>query len=159
MRVKCFFIAVFLLSLNAGAQDRIRLLSPDRNQELTVSISPAGELQYRLVYKGRNVIDASSLGMKLKKPELTLAKFELLKADSSRFDETWKPVWGETTNIRNNYNQLALRLKDKEGSGVLLNVFFKIYNDGIGYRYEFPVQDKLNHFILADELSFFQTHR
>jgi glucan 1,4-alpha-glucosidase len=156
MRVKCFFIAVFILSLNAGAQERIRLTSPDRNQELTVGLSQAGELQYRLVYKGRTVIDASSLGMKLKKPELTLARFEIVKADSSRFDETWKPVWGETTTIRNNYRQLALQLKDKEGSGVLLNVVFKIYNDGIGYRYEFPIQDKLNHFILADEMSFFR---
>ena len=86
---------------------------------------------------------------------LSLIKFSLASADSSRVDETWKPVWGEQSSIRNNYKQLVLRLNDKSGSGIALNMIFRVFNDGVGFRYEFPKQDKLNHFVVADELTQF----
>ena len=107
------------------------------------------------MYKEKAVIGSSGLGFKLNVPDISLIKFSLLSADSSRIDETWKPVWGEQSSIRNNYKQLILRLKDKSGSGISVNVIFRVFNDGVGFRYEFPKQDKLNHFIVADELTQF----
>lgn len=75
--------------------------------------------------------------------------------DSSFYDETWQPVWGEQSKIRNNYRQLVLSLIDKSGSGIKLNLVVRVFNDGLGFRYEFPQQEKLNHFIVADELTQF----
>jgi hypothetical protein len=71
-------------------------------------------------------------------------------------DETWKPVWGEESQIRNQYNELTVNLQDKAGSGIGMRVYFKVFNDGVGFRYEFPKQAKLDHFVVADELSQFR---
>ena len=76
--------------------------------------------------------------MQLKTPEVRLDKFDLLTTTTSELDETWKPVWGEVSSIRNNYDELVLKLKDRSGSGILLNIIFRAFDDGIGFRYEFP---------------------
>ena len=72
------------------------------------------------------------------------------------FDETWPTVWGEYSRIRNHYRELRLQLKDKGTSGILMNLVFRVFNEGVGFRYEFPTQEKLNHFVIADEYSGFR---
>ena len=93
--------------------------------------------------------------MKFKSPDVSLTKFDVPAVDSSVADETWKPVWGETSSIRNNYKQLVLKLADRSGSGIQLQIIFRVFNDGVGFRYSFPPQSKLNHFIIANELTQF----
>ncbi|MDQ6609203.1 MAG: glycoside hydrolase family 97 protein, partial [Bacteroidota bacterium] len=86
-----------------------------------------------------------------KEPAVDLKRFLIVKTDSSVYDETWVPVWGEYASIRDHHKQLTIWLKDKSGSDILLNVVFKVFNEGVGFRYEFPQQEKLNHFIVSDE--------
>ncbi|HEY0752286.1 MAG TPA: glycoside hydrolase family 97 protein, partial [Chitinophagaceae bacterium] len=102
---------------------------------------------------GKPVVLPSALSFKLKEPEAELWLFTVERIDSSVFDETWKPVWGEYSSIRNHYREVKFSLKDKNGSDILLNIIFRVFNEGVGFRYEFPQQPKLTHFVVADERS------
>ncbi len=137
------------------ADQFINLHSPDGNLQLGLNNRDNGDLVYRLTYKGKTVIAPSGLGFKLRVPDVSLIKFTLISTDSTLLDETWKPVWGEQSSIRNNFKQLVLNLKEQSGSGITIKIIFRVFNDGLGFRYEFPKQDKLNHFIIADELTQF----
>ncbi|GAA4454297.1 glycoside hydrolase family 97 protein [Nibrella saemangeumensis] len=139
------------LSTQSLAQSSFRVSSPDRAIQVTVQNTPTGEVTYQIRYKGKPVIQPSSLGFMLQRPQVTLNRFTIAGADSSRTDETWKPVWGEVSQIRNNYQELGVRLLDKAGSGIAMLVRFRVFNDGVGFRYEFPEQTALTHFIVADE--------
>jgi hypothetical protein len=154
---KRLLVALLLqgLVLFAYADNTITISSPNGNIQLAVIHRTSGELVYQLSYKGRTVIAPSGLGMKLKTPDVSLTRFDLQSADSSSFDETWKPVWGEVSTIRNNYKQLLVKLADHSGSGIQLQIIFRLFNDGLGFRYAFPTQAKLNHFVIADELTQF----
>ncbi len=157
MSLKRILVSAFFFFVIHGvrADQSLNLFSPDGRIRLGVDMRDNGDITYTVVYKGKTVIGSSGLGFKLNAPNVSLAKFSLLSADSSVTDETWKPVWGEQGSIRNNYKQLLLRLQDKGGSGISVNIIFRVFNDGMAFRYEFPKQDKLNHFIVGDELSQF----
>ncbi len=156
----CKKIAAFLffsgsiLSVHAAEQP-ININSPNGIIQLNLVHNNDGSLHYRVLYKSKTVITFSGLGMKLKSPECSLTKFDLLRVDSTVTDETWKPIWGETSSIRNNYKQLTLSLSDRSGSAIQLLIIFRVFNDGVGFRYSFPQQPKLNHFIIAEELTHF----
>lgn len=144
-----------LIAITTNAQQNFRIASPNGEQVLQVSANAAGRISYALDYKGKAVIKSSRLGLTLGKPTANLAAFSFVGVDSTAVDETWQPVWGEVTNIRNHYKQLTLRLKQKGEPGILLNVVFRIFNDGTGFRYGFPEQPGLRHFVLKNEGSQF----
>lgn len=143
----------FLCFSNASlfAQKNISVNSPDKAFSVKIQNTADGVLLYSFTYKGKKVIQPSSLGFALSSPKALLNKFTIVAVDSSAVDETWKPVWGEVSIIRNNYKELTVKLKDKSGSGILLNVVFRVFNDGVGFRYEFPKQRSLTYFIIANE--------
>lgn len=153
-RLFAAFVAVIFFQL-AYADQFIHLNSPDGHTQLILDHRDNGALVYKITYKEKTVIDFSGLGFTLKSPEISLLKFDLIKADSTAVDETWKPVWGEQSSIRNNYKQVILKLNDRSGSGITINIIFRVFNNGIEFRYEFPKQNKLNHFVIADELTQF----
>ena len=134
----------------------MNIASPNGNIQLVVTTSGNGEFQYAINYKNKPVILPSSVGIKFKEPAVHLKQFTIVKTDTSTFDQTWTPVWGEYATIRDHHKQLSVNLKDKSGSGILLNIVFRIFNEGVGFRYEFPQQEKLNHFIVADEETAFR---
>ncbi|MBP1613516.1 MAG: alpha-glucosidase [Bacteroidetes bacterium] len=126
---------------------------------------------YELSYKGKPVIKESKLGIELKDGNEPASfndfsksgkvgqsslynGFELVDSKSSTFDETWQPVWGEVKNIRNNYNELTVKLNQPAMERFIL-IRFRIYDDGMGFRYEFPQQKNLNYFVIAEEHSQF----
>ena len=148
-------LAVTGLVQLAYADQSLTVVSPDKNIQLLVTHQTAGGLVYSITYKGKAVVLPSVVGMKLANPVVSLQQFSLDHIDSIPVDENWKPVWGEQSQIRNNYRQLILSLTDKSGSGIRIQLMFRVFNDGVGFRYIFPQQDKLNHFIIADELTGF----
>lgn len=126
--------------------------------------SPGGKLQlafrlsdgipaYSLSLEGKRVMDISRLGFLLADHPDMNGGFSIEKIDSTSFDETWKPVWGEVSEIRNNYNELCASLKDDKGR--LMNIRFRLYDDGLGFRYEFPRQHGLAYFFIEEELTEF----
>ena len=144
-----------MVSGNCLAQNPIILRSPDQQVRLTVSLQPDGKCLYQVDYKGKSVITPSSLGFELKEPLVSLKQFDIVSVDSSAVDETWKPVLGEVKEIRNHYKLLRLQLTSRSNDRYLLNIHFRVYNDGVAFRYQFPRQEKLFHFVIADELSEF----
>ena len=124
--------------------------SPSGRIVLDVELDNNGSPYYRLQYKGKNVILSSKLGFSLFDAEDMLDKFEVDSTNKTSFDETWQPVWGETKNICNHYNELFVSLKQKN-TGRIMNLRFRVYNEGIGLRYEFPQQKSLNYFVIKEE--------
>lgn len=137
------------------ADNIIRLQSPDGRLSLSFELKGNMEAFYSLDFKGQTVIKPSTLGFSFSRPEEELRQFMVVGYDSSRMDETWQPVWGEESYIRNNYKQLLVRLKAATGSKIEVNVIFRLFNDGLGFRYEFPVQKNLNHFVISNEFTGF----
>ena len=142
------FVCLFLFSLIINAQD---LRSPGGNFVMNFSLQPGGTPSYSLQFKGKPVILPSKLGFSLKKDSLSLLNgFEITGTKSSTFDETWTPVWGEVKTIRNHFNEMAVSLSQKQ-TGRQMLIRFRLFDDGLGFRYEFPQQKQLSYFVVKEE--------
>ena len=161
----------FAMAVNAQ-----KLTSPDGNFVMNFSLSPEGAPVYELSYKDKPIIKPSTLGLELKKEDANkkttfewtertdkdqldaktnlMTGFKIKDTSTSTFDETWSPVWGEEKEIRNNYNELAVTL-DQPSNDRYIVIRFRLFNDGLGFRYEFPQQKNLNYFIIKEEHSQF----
>ncbi|MGB7785831.1 MAG: glycoside hydrolase family 97 protein [Salinimicrobium sp.] len=124
--------------------------SPNGELEMEFSLQDNGIPTYELSYKDREVIKESSLGLELKKQENLTENFEVEEFETSEFDGTWKPVWGEVDEIRNHYNEMAVSLEQQE-TGHKMIIRFRLFNDGLGFRYEFPQQENMGHMIVQNE--------
>ena len=118
-----------------------------------------GRPTYEMTYKGKTVVKPSHLGLELAKTKYAskgmeetdlMDGFTVTKTDTSSFDETWKPVWGQTATIRNNYKEMAVTLNQAATKRNIV-IRFRVYDDGMGLRYEFPQQDELNYFVIKEE--------
>jgi hypothetical protein len=118
-------------------------------------INDSGIVKYAVSFSGKQVINPSRLGFRLKNGIALDSNFQLVRADSVTIDETWKPVLGEVSQVRNHYRQLTVQVQQKTPPNLILNIVFKVFEDGIGFRYEFPVQPNLTNFVIADEITQF----
>lgn len=144
--------ALLFLCVYTFAQE---LRSPNGNLVLQFNVTATGAPQYQLAYKNKAVIKPSTLGLELKNDKKSLLNdFAIASTQTSTFDETWQPVWGEVSNIRNNYNELAVTLQQKETNRQMI-IRFRLFNDGLGFRYEFPSQKNFNYFVIKEEHSQF----
>ena len=144
---------LFVCLLAALGLKAAELKSPDGNLVLQAEVKN-GRPVYALNYKQRPVIKPSYLGLELKNDKDLMSGFSVAGEQISTFDETWQPVWGEVKNIRNHYNELELTLKQAE-TGRTMIIRFRLFNDGLGFRYEFPQQSELNYFVIKEEHSQF----
>lgn len=143
--------SLVLLLLAASPLYAQVLQSPDQQVRLRFFLGPKGEPIYTLDRKGQAVIQPSRLGFDLKNDEVNLLDgFEITDSTRTSLDETWAPVWGEESQIRNHYNELLIGLTQKS-TGRKINIRFRAFNEGIGFRYEFPAQDKLGYFVIQEE--------
>jgi len=125
--------------------------SPDGNLILNFSLNAEGRPMYQLSYKGENVINPSKLGLELVNDSASLMNgFTISKVDTSSFDENWTPVWGEEKTIRNHYNELAVSLTQNATKRYIV-LRFRLFNHGLGFRYEFPDQKNLSYFVIKEE--------
>ena len=155
MKTTLLFSAL-LLPLSVAAQT---VSSPNGAISVSISLADGGRPTYEMTYKGRPVVKPSHLGLELAKDKHAtkgFAETSLMDgfteshSEVSSFDETWKPVWGETATIRNHYNELLVSLS-QDHTGRQMNIRFRVYDDGMGLRYEFPQQDSLVYFIVKEE--------
>lgn len=125
--------------------------SPNGKFVLTFNIQSDGTPVYSLSYNNKTVIKPSKLGLELKNDKKSLLNdFAITDTKTSTFDETWKPVWGEVAQIRNHYNEMAVTLNQKETDRQLV-IRFRLFDDGLGFRYEFPAQKNLVYFVIKEE--------
>lgn len=128
-----------------------QLKSPNGKFTMEFSLQKDGTPSYSLNYKDKTVIKTSKLGLELKNDKKSLLNdFTVIDSKTSSFDETWKPVWGEVESIRNQYNELAITLNQKETDRQII-IRFRLFNDGLGFRYEFPTQKNLVYFVIKEE--------
>ena len=166
-------VAMLFCAIIVNAQ---KLTSPDGNLEMNFSLDAKGAPVYELSYKGKTVIKPSKLGLELKKEDANkhtdfewkevkdastldvktnlYDSFKIEKTEITSFDETWEPVWGEEKEIRNHYNQLAVTLAQPKNNRYII-IEFRLFNDGLGFRYDFPQQPNLNYFVIKEERSQF----
>ena len=145
------------MALTVQAQNATKVyqqVSPDNNVHLSFELQEKGKPSYSLQYKKSQVINPSTLGLELNGQESLQEGFEVVNTSTSSFDETWQPVWGENKDIRNYYNELLVELK-QTSTGRFMNLRFRVYDDGIGFRYEFPQQRNLVYFVVREEHSQF----
>ncbi len=144
-------ISIICLSVIAIWTMAQELKSPDGNLTMNFTLQNGGIPTYELTYKGKDVIKPSKLGFELKGEKGVFnSDFTIVDKKTSTFDETWKPVWGEVKEIRNHYNELIVSLNQKTTDRQMI-IRFRLFNDGLGFRYEFPQQKNLVYFVIKEE--------
>ncbi len=147
---KLIFAFFFLLAICTTSIAQ-QIKSPEGNFIMEFSLLKDGTPTYSLTYKNKEVIKPSKLGLELKNDKKSLLNdFVVVDSKTSTFDETWQPVWGEVNKIRNHYNELAVTLNQKETDRKII-IRFRLFADGLGFRYEFPAQKNLTYFIVKEE--------
>ncbi|RYY34259.1 MAG: glycoside hydrolase family 97 protein, partial [Sphingobacteriaceae bacterium] len=145
-------LITFFVFTGAFAQDKVPAVTMG-NVSLQFEIASGGVPSYSVSYAGRPVVKSSKMGFVLSGGDAFNKDFKITGIDTKAVDESWKPVWGEVSSIRNNYKQLTVHLQ--QGQGRLLDIVFRVFADGVGFRYEFPKQPGLKYFIVTDELTEF----
>ena len=145
-------LAVFMVGCNKtqSLKDVEQMASPNGEVKLMFALTEKGEPMYELFYKDKRVLNPSMLGIELVDAPSLLDGFTLSKVDTCSVDETWQPVWGEEKEIRNNYNELAVTLNQAAEKRDMV-IRFRVFDDGVGFRYEFPLSDSLNYFTIKEE--------
>ena len=174
-------IMLFFMSLATGCRSSVEegkalecLTSPDGRLKMEFLLASDGTPHYSLSHDGEAVVLPSALGFELRgslkasvlrfgdrmekvdeKPPYSLHDaFVLIGSETDSFDETWTPVWGEESSIRNHYNELLVHL-EQNGTGNRMDIRFRLFDDGLGFRYEFPSNQPLNYFVIKEELTHF----
>ena len=149
--MKSFILTLaFLFSVCNVALAQV-LTSPNSELTMQFALKTDGTPTYQLSYKNKVVIKTSRLGLELKNDKKSLINdFTISNTETATFDETWEPVWGEEKNIRNHYNELAVTLKQKETDRIVI-IRFRLFDEGLGFRYEFPTQKNLVYFVIKEE--------
>ncbi len=151
MRREVFFCVVLLLAVCGVAAQEVA--SPEGKVSVKFLLAEGGVPTYAVQYKNHPVIKTSRLGYQLADQSDLLDGFSIVSNATAMFDETWQPVWGETRDIRNHYNELLVALRH-DASGRLMNIRFRVYDDGIGLRYEFP-QQQMGYLVIKEECTEF----
>jgi glucan 1,4-alpha-glucosidase len=140
-----------ILILFYGIVNAQIITSPDKNLSLAFRLNENGTPVYELSYKQIAVIKPSTLGLEIQSENSFIDGFEITDSKQTSVDETWEPVLGEQKIIRNNYNELLVTLSQKKYQDRYIRIRFRVYNDGLGFRYEFPQQEQLNYFVIREE--------
>ena len=151
---------LFLICLDIAhvlvAQEKKSVTAELNKTSLEFTLDENGSPHYAVYYNQKPVVLSSRLGFTLSNAPSLENNFELLGSDKTTVDETWQPVWGEVSHIRNHYQQLTVRLKEKNPSHRQLTIVFRVFEDGVGFRYEFPKQPDLRYFVVSNELTEFR---
>lgn len=153
--MKKLILCVMICLFGVGFSLAQTLTSPDGNLVMDFHLSVDKTPVYSLKYKGKDVIKESKMGFQIR-PSFDFSKnFRIVETKEDASDTTWNPVWGQNSVIRDNHKELFVAL-EQEGTGWLLNIRFRLFDDGLGFRYEFPVQKELRHFTINEEVTEFQ---
>ena len=152
--MRTIFVLLGLLAASVTVKAQT-LTSPDGNFKMQFHLSDEGKPVYSLMYKEKEVINESKMGFQISPSIAFDRNFSIVETKIDSCATVWKTVWGQNSEIRDHHKELWVALK-QEKSGRLLNIRFRLFNDGLGFRYEFPVQSSLRHFTLKEELTEFQ---
>ncbi|ULC59055.1 glycoside hydrolase family 97 protein [Flaviramulus sp. BrNp1-15] len=144
-------LLLLVLSSCTKAETSFTVNSPDSNISVEFALSTTGQPMYLVKHKNKTVIDTSFMSFDFKDLPALKDNFKILNSTTGTADETWQMPWGEQIDVRNNYNELVVNLQEESETKRLINIHFKVYDDGLGFRYEFPEQDNLKEVLITDE--------
>ncbi len=148
MKKNLFIIFLILFSVQSHAQ-KYTAKSPNGNLQLTFELNTEGEALYSLNFGTKAVMKPSKMAFELKDQKPLKAGFKIKKTETKSVRDSWNPVWGEVKTILNHYEELEISLEDAHNQQIIIR--FRIFDDGLGFRYEFPIQSKFKHFVVTDE--------
>ena len=154
MKSRCQLLLLFFAAfsyLTLSSQQTNTIATSFSKIRLEFAADQDGIPHYSVFFREKSVILPSRLGFLLNKTDALDSNFQIIKTDSMSFEEIWQPVWGELSNIRNHYHQVTVHLQQKSSPNILLNIVFRVFEDGVAFRYEFPLQPNLKYFIISDE--------
>ena len=151
IQLSILIVTVLFSSCTKKQAQKIVVASPDSSIEIQFILSEKGEPTYWVNYKKDKVIKPSTLGFNLKELPSLMEGFEIVNSTTRNFNETWQMPWGEQIDVVNNYNELKVELQESSKLERKLNIIFRVFNDGIGFRYEFPEQENLSKVFITDE--------
>ncbi len=143
--------SIVMLSAAISSMAAVGITSPSGLLSLEVDVDSKGIPTYSLDYKGKQIISPSKLGLNADETKFTEG-FTIVGTDTCTVDRTWQPVWGEYSDVRDNFRELAVHLK-AENPDRVMTVRFRVFDDGVGFRYELPAQNGSNYLTLKDELT------
>ncbi|TVR42492.1 MAG: glycoside hydrolase family 97 protein [Bacteroidia bacterium] len=148
---------LILLLLSGCSQDnRLRVVSPDRNLRVDVVLLDNGQVAYSVRYKRQVIIDTSGMGFTFQDAPPLQAGLEITGVSHSSFSEVWEMPWGEQRHVKNHYNAMRVELAETEGLMRRFDLVFRVYDDGLGFRFEFPEQENMTDVLITEENTFFQ---
>lgn len=155
MKLICTLLFSLVMVYNVQSQDNKTIRASMGKVRLEFALDAGGKPVYTVFYGDKSVIKPSEMGFTLLDDAAFDKNFILLGSEASTIDDTWKPVWGEVASIRDHYNQVIVHLKQKDKPSRLMNIIFRVFDDGVGFRYEFPYQPNLKYFVVSNELTAF----
>ena len=150
--ISTFSLSIAILMLAAcGSTESTTVKSPDNNVEVNFLIADEGQAAYKISYKGQLVIDTSYLGFDFTNMPSLGKNLELVQSSKRSFSEMWEMPWGEQRMVDNTFNELVVTLKELDQPKRTFSLTFRVYDDGVGFRYSFPQQEGMNEVLIAEE--------
>lgn len=150
-KISILLFSVLLLSCSKDSTVQNSISSPDGNVKIELNITKKGEPSYKVSFKENEVIKTSKMGFDLKELPSLNKDLKIINSSKNSFNETWKMPWGEQSEVINNYNEIKFELEETSDLKRKISIVFKVYNDGLGFRYEFPKQENLSEVFITDE--------
>jgi hypothetical protein len=144
-------LLILITLLQCSGRTTHQVTSPDGLIELEFIRKEEGKIGYRILFNNSTIIDTSFFGFVFKEQNSFVSDLIITSTSTSSFDEMWETVWGEQRFIRNNYNELKVELREKGKLERKCLVVFRVFNDGVGFRFEFPEQENLKDIVIVDE--------
>ncbi|ANQ47949.2 glycoside hydrolase family 97 protein [Flammeovirga sp. MY04] len=156
MRLKLSVLLILTILSFSCTPNYLVVTSPDEKLAVEVSTNSDGEAWYQVTWAGEPIIKKSYLGFELKDQPALDKNFKIVGELRTTFNETWQQPWGENKTVKDHHNELRVKLQEKDGLERRLDVVFRVFDDGVGFRYEFPEQKNLNDFVIMNEKTQFQ---
>lgn len=148
-------VALLLIAVTTYAQKTYKVKSPGKKNELTFNLTKSGQPQYSFSSNGKSVIEPSLLGFEFQEIKKMTDGFKVVNAEEKTADNIWEQPWGEFKKIRDNHNELIVHLQETAGEKRLVDIIFRVFDDGLGFRYSFPKQPNLDKVKISNEITQF----
>ncbi|WDF58064.1 glycoside hydrolase family 97 protein [Flavobacterium sp. KACC 22758] len=151
----CIIALASMLLFACSTKKTYKINSPGKVTELIFELTPSGQPQYSFSKNGKSVIEPSLLGFEFQGIQKMTDGFEVVSTEEKSADETWEQPWGEFKKVRDHHNELIVHLKESKGQERLVDIIFRVFDDGLGFRYEFPKQPNLGKVKISNEITQF----
>lgn len=152
----CLTAVASVLVFSCGTEEKVyTIASPGNNNELVFKLTETGQPEYSFSFNGKKVIEPSLMGFEFQDTDKMTEGFEVVNTEQNKVKQSWEQPWGEFKTVEDNHNELIVHLKESKGAGRLMDIVFRVFDDGVGFRYSFPKQPNLDKVKISNEVTQF----